>query len=130
MSRVRREHEKIDLFWADIVALQLDCIAQCLLQLSLNHCEKSFVGKRLTPEFYDELIFHRAIVSPTTYHRVHPDFSLTPDQLALIQRHDFQRALGLAQLGASIAPQRSDAWMDLAYVDYVREPMKRLGKIS
>jgi Flp pilus assembly protein TadD len=35
---------------------------------------------------------------------------------ALIHLHDFKRALGIAQLEISIAPQRSDAWMDLAYV--------------
>lgn len=66
------------------------------------------------------------------YQRAHPDFSLTPDQIepwlhALIDRHDFQRALGLAQLEISITPQRSDAWMDLAFVDDVlHQPVKAL----
>src|ERR1700742_454014 len=65
MTRVRREHEEIDLFWADIVALQFDRFAQCRFQLSLNHIEKSFVGQRLAPELDDELIIHQSIVSPT-----------------------------------------------------------------
>jgi dienelactone hydrolase len=66
------------------------------------------------------------------YRHAHPDFSLTPDQIepwlyALIQRHDFQNALGLAQLETFIAPQRSEAWMDLAYVDnMLNEPTQAL----
>ncbi len=66
------------------------------------------------------------------YHRAHQDFSLTPDQLepwlyALIHLHDFQRALGLAQLETFLTPQRSDAWMDLAYVDNVlHQPVQAL----
>lgn len=66
------------------------------------------------------------------YHRAHPDFNLTPDQLepwlyALIQLHDFQRAWGLAQLGTFITPKRVDAWMDLAYVDNVlQQPAQAL----
>lgn len=66
------------------------------------------------------------------YHRAHPDFSLTPDQLepwlyALIHLHDFQRALGLAQLETFITPQRTDAWMDLAYIDNIlQQPVQAL----
>lgn len=66
------------------------------------------------------------------YRHAHPGFSLTSDQLepwltALIHRHDFQRALGLAQLETFIAPKRSDAWMDLAYVDdMLQQPAQAL----
>jgi tetratricopeptide (TPR) repeat protein len=68
--------------------------------------------------------FDRSTTVYADYHRAHPDFNLTPDQLepwlyALIHLHDFQRALGLAQLETFITPHRSDAWMDLAYVDDV-----------
>jgi dienelactone hydrolase len=65
--------------------------------------------------------FDHSAAAYVDYHRAHPDFSLEIDQLepwlsALIHLHDFQRALGIAQLEISIAPRRSDAWMDLAYV--------------
>lgn len=68
----------------------------------------------------------------TDYHHTHPDFSLTPDQLepwlsALINLHDFRRALGLAQLETFITPKRSDAWMDLAHVeDVLHRPVQAL----
>jgi dienelactone hydrolase len=68
--------------------------------------------------------FDRSTTVYVDYHHAHPDFSITPDQLepwlyALIHLHDFQHALGLAQLETFITPRRSDAWMDLAYVDDV-----------
>lgn len=100
---------------------------------------------------------HNAAVY-TDYRRIHPEFNLTPDQLepwlyALMQRHDFERALGLAQLETVVTPKRSDAWLDLAYVErmmqqpaqalqayrqvlrvapgntYARQQIERLGKV-
>jgi dienelactone hydrolase len=68
----------------------------------------------------------------TDYRRAHPEFRLASDQLepwlyALIHLHDFQQARGLAQLEIFIAPQRSEAWMDLAYVeDVLHQPAQAL----
>ncbi|WP_109126445.1 dienelactone hydrolase family protein [Dyella sp. C11] len=76
--------------------------------------------------------FEHSAAVYTAYHRDHPDFSLTPDQIepwlyALIQRQDLQRALGLAQLETFLAPQRSDGWLDLAHVDnMLDEPAQAL----
>jgi dienelactone hydrolase len=76
--------------------------------------------------------FDRSTTVYADYHHTHPDFSLTPDQLepwisALINLHDFQRALGLAQLETYITPKRSDAWMDLAHIeDVLHQPVQAL----
>lgn len=66
------------------------------------------------------------------YHQVHPDFSLTPDQIepwldALIQRQELKKALGLAMLETSIAPKLIEGWLDLAHVQDLRnEPAHAL----
>ena len=80
----------------------------------------------------DKVGFDHSVTVYADYHHEHPDFRLTQDQLepwlsALVHLHDFQRALGLAELGTFIAPKRSNAWMDLAYVeDMLHQPAQAL----
>lgn len=80
----------------------------------------------------DQAGFEHSITAYAEYQHAHPDFSLAPDQLqpwikALIEQHDFQRALGLARLETIVAPHGSDAWMDLAYVnDVLQQPAAAL----